>query len=83
MEHRLREAKGPPRGNTPHSDSHGSATITSWPSSSRQRATHSLSVDASISIRALGRAPKTSPRRTRSVTIRSSIRSPLSVRMQP
>ena len=36
----------------------GSATMTSWPSASRHRATHSLSVDDSITICARGRAPE-------------------------
>jgi hypothetical protein len=37
----------------------GSATINSWPKASRHQTTHSLSVDASIRIRARGRAPST------------------------
>jgi hypothetical protein len=37
----------------------GSATITSWPSSSSHRATHSLSVDASIRIFARARSANT------------------------
>ena len=41
----------------------GSATITSWPSRSSQRATHSLSVEASRRMRARGRSPRTSANR--------------------
>ena len=54
----------------------GSATMTSWPSPSKQRATHSLSVEASIRIRAWGRWPSTAAKRSGSVRIRCSISSP-------
>ena len=60
----------------------GSATMTSWPSCSRQRATHSLSVDASIRIRARGRGPRTAAKRSGSVRMRCSINSPPSARIQ-
>jgi Double zinc ribbon/Adenylate and Guanylate cyclase catalytic domain len=46
----------------------------SWPSSSRHLATHSLSVDASISTRAFGRFPSTAANRSRSVWILRSSR---------
>jgi hypothetical protein len=59
----------------------GSATITSCPRSSRQRATHSLSVDASTSTFARGRPPSTAPNRSRVVAIRTSVTSPSGVRM--
>src|SRR5262249_23595210 len=53
------------------------------PSSSRDLATHSLSVDASISTRAFGRFPSTAANRSRSVwTLRSSMTSPSSPTMQ-
>ena len=45
----------------------GSATMTSWPSASRQRATHSLSVEASIRFRARAREPSTAATRSGSV----------------
>ena len=63
----------------------GSATMTSWPRASRHRATHSthsLSVEASITIRARGRDPSTAPKRSGSVRIRCSITSPPSARMK-
>src|SRR6266542_2881956 len=41
----------------------GSATITSWPRPSRHRATHSLSVEASSTMRARGRSPSTAAKR--------------------
>ena len=52
---------------------------TRGPSSSRQRTTHSLSVDASMRILAGGRGPNISTRRWRSVRMRRSINSPSSV----
>src|SRR5437867_5776129 len=60
----------------------GSATTTSWPNDSRHRATHSLSVEASIRIRARGRSPSTAAKRCGSVRIRCSISWPASVTMQ-
>src|SRR5262249_40720964 len=48
---------------------------------SRQRATHSLSVEASITIRARGRTPSTAAKRSGSVRIRRSMTSPPSARM--
>src|SRR5713101_6232746 len=48
----------------------------------RQRATHSLSVEASTRIRARGRAPSTAAKRSGSVRIRCSMISPPSARMQ-
>src|SRR5262249_32676412 len=59
----------------------GSATTTSWPSSSRHLATHSLSVDASRRIFACARPPSTSVNLPRSVWIRFSMTSPFSVTM--
>ncbi len=56
----------------------GSATITSWPSDSRWRATHSLSVLASSRMRARGRAPNMSANRSRLVAIRRSVMVPSS-----
>ena len=47
----------------------GSATMTSWPRASRQRATHSLSVEASMRIRARGREPRTAAKRSASVRV--------------
>ena len=58
-----------------------SATMTSWPSASRQRATHSLSVEASITIRARGRVPSTASKRAGSVRMRRSMTSPPSARI--
>src|SRR5216683_115209 len=60
----------------------GSATTTSCPSCSRQRATHSLSVDASMRIFVGALAPNTAANRSRCVRMRRSTISPLSVRMQ-
>ena len=48
---------------------------------SRQRATHSLSVEASITIRARGRVPRTAAKRSGSVRMRRSMTSPLSAKM--
>ena len=52
------------------------AIITSWPRASRHRATHSLSVEASISRRARGRVPSTAEKRAGSVRIRCSTTHP-------
>jgi hypothetical protein len=60
----------------------GSATITSCPSASRHRATHSLSVEASSTIRARARSPKTFVNAARVVAMRCSMNVPSSVRMQ-
>jgi hypothetical protein len=57
----------------------GSPTTNSCPSPSRQRATHSLSVDAPTRIRALGRLPTNSAELFRSVRIRCSSTSPFRV----
>src|SRR6266508_4736666 len=54
----------------------GSATITLWPSPSRHRATHSLSVADPRRFRAGGRAPSASAKCRGSVRIRRSISSP-------
>jgi len=54
----------------------------SWLNPSTQRATHSLSVEASSTIRARGRSPSTAAKRPGSVWIRSSISSPHSTRIQ-
>lgn len=48
------------------------ATTISWPSSSRHRATHLLSVEASNSNRAFGRLLSNSPNRSRCVRMRCS-----------
>src|SRR5262245_25333569 len=45
----------------------GSATMTSWPRASRPRATHSLSVEASITMRARGRVASTAAKCSGSV----------------
>ena len=59
----------------------GSATTTSWPRASRQRATHSLLVDASITIGSRDWVPSTAAKRSGSVRMRCSITSPPSARM--
>jgi len=59
----------------------GSATMTSWPRASRQRATHSLSVEASITMRARGRLSSTAAKRSGSVRMRCSMTSPPSAKM--
>jgi transposase InsO family protein len=59
----------------------GSAPTTSWPRPSRQRATPSLSVEASSRIRPRGRGPSTAAKRSRSVRMRCSMRSPPSAKI--
>jgi len=52
-----------------HGAKFGSATTTSCPNASRHRATDSLPVEASITIRACGRPPSTAAKRSGSVRI--------------
>ena len=56
-------------------------TTTSWPRASRQRATHSRAVEASIRIRAWGREPSTVAKRSGPVRMRRSMSSPPSPRI--
>ena len=51
--------------------------MTSWPSDSKCRATHSLSVDASSKILARGCSPRTAVNRSRLVTMRRSVLGPI------
>ena len=57
-----------PRPGRIHGATFGSATMASWPRASRHRAAHSLSVEASITIRPRGRDPSTASKRSGSVT---------------
>ncbi len=61
--------------------SFGSATMTSWPSDSTWRATHSRSVLASSRMRASGRSPSTAVHRSRLVAIRRAVIVPSSAVM--